>query len=255
MNDDDQKFSDRAELFLGTLRRSSELAQDLLRQISSQKLRLTSLQGELADARSRIRFLEQETQELRAKLPGGPNDDLAARLEALAEEQNALAHLFVTSDRFARVRSHSEAVQAAAELLHNLVGARSYGLWLRWRRDDRPLLVTSERSDRVDTAPFRELVTRCLDTGQVIRPAAAPPDSVPSCHPIRLESEVVGALLVESLVPQVGNHMGRLQIDLVDFVCDRFATSLCIGMMSSAASDRAELWDRVREHVREFSRG
>ncbi len=232
---DDQPLSaHQVEAFLSTLRRSVEVVQDLLEAAARRDERIRSLDAELDNARQRIAFLERETSTLRDKLAIGPEPVSMRYLEELIEEQNSFAHMFVTSDRLAGARSCAEAIQIAVEVLHNLVGAHQFGLWLRW--EAAPVLVAPpDPRYRVPDGAHADLVARALATAAPARPTAsdapdapdAPDAGVPVALPLVLDGRAVGVLLIASLVPQVGSELGRLQDDLARFLVERLPARLC----------------------------
>ena len=238
----------RAEAFLDTLRRSSEMAQELLGQNGEMSRQIHSLEDELVNAKARITFLERETDQLRRSLARGKvisESHTFEQLRQLAEEQNCLAHLYVVSDRLSMVQSVEEAVRAAEEVLHNLVGAREYGLWLRWRDATEPQLVKQSSASFADkAAEFKPLIEECFRCADLVRPAGIDDDAVPVCLPLVLgDEEVVGALVVAQLVPQVG-RTERLQRDLLSLLSERLAPSIMVADLHERMQRRG-LWSEL----------
>lgn len=231
----------QVESFLATLRRSVEVVQDLLEAAARRDERIRSLDAELDNARQRVAFLERETSTLRDKLATGIEPVSTPHLEELIreliDEQNSFAHMFVTSDRLAGARSCAEAVQIAVEVLHNLIGAYQFGLWLRW--DDDPPVLVAPIDPRYRVAPdaHAALVQRAFASGE---PSGT--DAVPLALPMVLDGRTVGVLLIASLVPQVGGALGRLQDDLARFLVERLPARLC-------AAATTTTWNAVRDHL------
>jgi hypothetical protein len=235
------------------MRRSVELVQDLLHSAAVQSEQVRSLGDELASAQQRIAFLEGETAQLRRRLADGVPDVDASQLEDLIEDQNAFAHLFVTSDRLARVRTPDEVVRVADEVVLNLVGADRYTMWLRWDSDEIRLVAPFETKWRAPLDLHGDLVARAIATRRPARPPGVASDAVPVAIPLVLDGAGVGALVLTRLVPQVG-RLGRLQDDLLQLLTDRVAPSLCLTALRAGSGGVAGPWTAVRASVPEIAR-
>jgi hypothetical protein len=245
-SDEDVASVTQIDAFLNTLRRSAEIAQELIRSGAQQAERIRSLEGDLASARLRQSFLETELTKIRNLLgEGGPDLAQLAMLEELVEDQNVLAQLFVTSDRLARVESVTDAVAVAVEIMHNLVGAHRYGVFVATERG--PIVVApAEARYRVKDGEQRELLTQTLAAPAVDKPAQLKVGTTPPlCVPLRLGKRVVGALLIAELVPQVGGTLGRLQHELLSLLAERLASSMCLGAFHQERIGRGEPWTAV----------
>jgi hypothetical protein len=147
---------------------------------------------------------------------------LRAEMDALIEEQNVLAHLFVAADRLARARSPREALDVAVEVLHNLAGVHRYALWLRAGHDDAPRVVgPGDRRFRA-TPTDDDLVTRAFAS---VIPVRTGTTEVPVAFPLVLDGGTVGAIEIRELVPQLPG-LGRLQQDLLVFLSERLAPAM-----------------------------
>lgn len=146
---------------------------------------------------------------------------LRAEMDALIEEQNVLAHLFVAADRLSRARSPREALDVAVEVLHNLAGVHRYALWLRAGHDDAPRVVApGDRRFRA-AAPPDDLVARALASVVPVRGGG----ELPVAFPLVLDGGTVGAIEIRELVPQLAG-LGRLQQDLLVFLSERLAPAM-----------------------------
>src|SRR5690349_17349792 len=123
-----EPLSATAEAVLAAVRRSVDVVAEFLESSARQAAVIRSLEIELASAREHASTLERETTRLRAELTAQHTSD---EIEALLEEQNALANLFVASDRLGAARSPREVVDIGIEVLHNLTGVHRYAIWLR----------------------------------------------------------------------------------------------------------------------------
>lgn len=183
-------------------------------------------------------------------------DAVRDEMEALIEEQNVLAHMFVASDRLSRARSPREAVDVAVEVLHNLAGVHRYAIWLRGRHAQPPHVV-APTDPRFLAAPAAEgdtLVTRALSTIAPVREAAG----VPVAFPLVLDGATVGVIEIRELVPQVAS-LGRLQEDLLVFLSERLAPAMVqaglaarhgLGSAWASVADSVDPIDHDRAHNR-----
>lgn len=243
--DEGAPLSASAEAVLATIQRSVEAVQQFLERTGRQAAVIGSLEAELVREREHAKALEAETRKLRGELtskrPMSPED-----IEALIEEQNVLAHMFVASDRLARARSPREALDIGVEVLHNLAGVHRYGVWLRGEAGQPPRLVgPTDRKYRIE-ASHGDLVERALRTCQVARDGT--PGILPVAVPLVLDREAVGAIEIRELVPQVGDKLGRLQDELLQFLSDRLAPAMCQAALS-ASHILVEVWIRHADQI------
>jgi hypothetical protein len=253
MADDDSERprAEPAHAVLSVMRRSVELVQDLLHSAALQAEQVRSLEDELASARQRLSFLEGETTQLRRRLAEGVQDVDPSQLEELIDDQNAFAHLFVTSDRLARVRTPDEVVRVADEVILNLVGADRYSMWLSWEGEPPRMVAPFEAKWRAAPDQYPGLVGQAIATGVAARPATSRHD-VPVALPLLLDGAGVGAILITRLVPQVGT-LARLQEDLLQLLSDRIAPSLCLTALRGGSGGVAVPWAGVRGSVPSIS--
>jgi hypothetical protein len=167
-------------------------------------------------------------------------------LDALIDDENVIAHLFVAADRLARARTPREALDVAVEILHNLAGVHRYAVWLRAHHEDVAQIV-APADPRFRTASTADdpLIARAL--------AASPPVQVggalPIACPLFLDGDAVGAIEIRELVPQVGG-LGRLQLDLLVFLSERLAPAM-VAARHLAARDSASAWAAVATAIEE----
>jgi hypothetical protein len=223
-------LSATAEAVLAAVRRSVDVVQEFLETSQRQAAVIRSLEIELAAARDHVATLEGETKRLREDLTSKHE---AQEIEALIEEQNALAHMFVSSDRLGAARNPREVLEIGIEVLHNLAGVHRYALWVRPKPGAPLKMIAPIEAKYRDADPEGRLVSRALETGH---PAG---DAVPTAIPLLLDGVAVGAIEVRELVPQVGAGLGRLQIDLLQFLGERLAPAMCRAALSQSqpASD------------------
>ena len=239
---------DKAVLFLEALRKSSKMAHELIAANREMALRIQSLEADLVNAKARIGFLERETNQLRGGLARLAFDDekVGLQFNEIIEEQNCLAHMFVTNEQFSLVRSPREAIKRAEEVLHNLIGASHFGIWIRWKEEDHPVLVSSsEKGESQLLTGHSLLIGRCLSTGAVQQPEGASQNAPPICVPLKLESRIVGAVLVVDLVPQ-RPVLERLHKDLLSLLCEKLAGAMCLGALQANLNGKQVLWEELR---------
>ena len=219
-------LSATAEAVRSALRRSMDVVQEFLETTSRQVAVISSLESELASARARIMLLETETARLRTELTSKNQPD-PDEVEALIEEQNILAHLFVSSDRLARATTPREALDIGIEILHNLAGVHRYAVLVA-PRPGAPLRMIAPSEPRFAIAePDTTLINRALATGATAQRASHDAAYLPVVVPLLLDNVAVGAIEIRELVPQVGERLGRLQADLLQFLGDRLAPAMC----------------------------
>jgi hypothetical protein len=227
-----EPLSATAEAVLAAVRRSVDVVQEFLETSARQAAVIKSLDLELVASREHIAMLEGETGRLRRELTAHPHEQ---EIEALIDEQNTLAHMFVSSDRLAAARSPREVVEIGIEVLHNLAGVHRYAIWLR-AKPGAPLRLVAPIDIRYrDADPEGRLVDRAMSSGQ---PSG---DAVPLAIPLLLDGVAVGAIEIRELTPQVGVKLGRLQVDLLQFLADRLAPAMCRAAESQTQSQH-ESW-------------
>jgi hypothetical protein len=113
-----------------------------------------------------------------------------------------------------------------------------YAIWLRPHAGGTLRLVAPGESRWRDADPEGRLVDRALATAQVARGDG---EGVPVAIPLLLDGAAVGAIEVRELAPQVGARLGRLQIDLLQFLADRLAPAMCRAALSASGST-GEAW-------------
>ncbi|MCE9580782.1 MAG: hypothetical protein K8W52_47150 [Deltaproteobacteria bacterium] len=229
-------LSSSAEAALAALQRSVAAIEEFVERTSRQALVIASLESELGRAREQHRYLEQELARLRVELTNGDPMPAAER-DALVEDQNIFAHMFVTSDRLAHASSASEALDIGVEVLHNLAGVHRYAVWLV-PAPGAPLRMVAPSEARFrGAAADRAIVLRAIATG---RPTSTggEPGALPGAFPLLLDGIAVGAIELVELVPQVGARLGRLQDELLQFLSERLALSICQADARGRADDR-----------------
>jgi hypothetical protein len=238
----------QAPFLVEDLRRSLKEVEDLVAANRQMAQRLQQLEDELDRSRRLLEDLEDQIVPgpARPAADGGAGAPSAAGAADADEQQNAMVHLFVVSEALADVASPDQAVRAAAEILANLVGARRFGIWFRWKDATRPTLVAAHPDAQPGELDAHvSLVQRCVGSGHVQPSGASVATLAPVCVPLRLDSQVVGACLIVELLPQVP-QLGLLQWDLLNLLSNRLPHAVCFGAASDRIANQAAVWSEVR---------
>ena len=216
-------LSSSAEAVLAALQRSVSAIEEFVERTSRQAVVIASLETELGRARQQHRYLERELGALRDELLTGAPLAQAER-DALLEDQNIFAHMFVTSDRLAHAGSAAEALDIGVEVLHNLAGVHRYAVWLRSQSGESMRLVAPREARFRGHAADHAVLVRAIATARPVRPDDG---GLPAAYPLLLDGAAVGAIELVELVPQVGPRLGRLQDELLQFLSERLALAIC----------------------------
>ncbi|HTJ44851.1 MAG TPA: hypothetical protein VL463_22245 [Kofleriaceae bacterium] len=174
---------------------------------------------------------------------------LRAEMDALIEEQNVLAHMFVAADRLSRARSPREGIDVAVEVLHNLVGVHRYAIWLRASSESAPRVVAPADPRWRATESPDDLVTRGFASVSPVRGKG----SIPVAFPLVLDGTPVGVIEIREMVPQVDN-LGRLQEDLLVFLSERLASAMVqAGLAAKHGLNSA--WAQVADSIDPVEKG
>jgi hypothetical protein len=170
-------------------------------------------------------------------------DAIREEMEALIEEQNVLAHMFVASDRLWRARSPREALDCAVEVLHNLAGVHRYAVWLRSAPDGAARVVAPADARFRISPSDQALVARAMSGVTPVRNGGA----FPVAFPLVLDGSPVGAIEIHEMVPQVAG-VGRLQEDLLLFLSERLAPAMVQAGLA-ARHGMATAWAAIADAI------
>src|SRR5690606_33112758 len=130
-----------------------------------------------------------------------------------------------------------------------------YGLFVLDSTGTPRLVPPAEARYRVGLEAHKAL----LDGTLAACPADAAPlrkgAAVPLCVPLALGGQLAGAVLIAELVPQVGERLGRLQLELVSLLAERLASSICLGSYHEELRSRAEPWAAAAAQLQPIEEG
>lgn len=153
---------------------------------------------------------------------------------ALVEQQcTSLANLYVATFKLHGSLERADVLAAISEIVVNLVGCENFGVF---ERSGAALKLIGEFPTH--PSPIRELsaeagfVADIFATsgpwvaGRDAAPAAAVPGEVTAVIPLTLRSELTGAIVLFSLLPQKGGSFGDVDLELMDLLTAHAATAL-----------------------------
>lgn len=153
---------------------------------------------------------------------------------ALVEQQcTSLANLYVATFKLHGSLEREEVLAAISEIVVNLVGCENFGVF---ERAGARLALIGEFPSH--PCPVRELpadagfVADVFNTsgpwiaGRDAAPSSPVPDDVTAVIPLRLRSELTGAIVLFNLLPQKGGSFGDVDLELMDLLTAHAATAL-----------------------------
>lgn len=153
---------------------------------------------------------------------------------ALVEQQcTSLANLYVATFKLHGSLERSEVLAAISEIVVNLVGCEHFGVFER--SGDHLQLIgefPSHPSAIKELSAESGFVADIFKTngpwvaGRDPLPASPVPGDVSAVVPLRLRSELTGAIVLFSLLPQKGGTFGDVDLELMDLLTAHAATAL-----------------------------
>ncbi|MEO8501524.1 MAG: GAF domain-containing protein [Vicinamibacteria bacterium] len=221
-------------------------AQKHAEELFEQNERLKSLVASLEEKHNQISeelsSLREERDALRAergKLKHVLDEALAQNRRdiersALVEQQcTSLANLYVATFKLHGSLERAEVLAAISEIVVNLVGCEHFGVF---ERSGPALKLIGEFPTH--PSPVRELHAEAGFVADVFKasgpwvagrdaaPASVVPEDVTAVIPLRLRSELTGAIVLFSLLPQKGGSFGDVDLELMDLLTAHAATAL-----------------------------
>ncbi len=155
---------------------------------------------------------------------------------ALVEQQcTSLANLYVATFKLHGSLERPEVLAAITEILVNLVGCENFGIFERLSGD---LKLIGEFPSH--PCPIKELPAGSGFVADIFEasgpwiagrdplPASPVPDNVTAVIPLRLGSDLSGAVVLFSLLPQKGGSFGDVDLELMDLLTTHAATALFV---------------------------
>lgn len=203
--------------------------------VASLEEKQTQITGELSTLRQELDGLRAE----RSKLKHVLDEALAQNRRdiersALVEQQcTSLANLYVATFKLHGSLERSEVLAAISEIVVNLVGCENFGVFER----------SGARLDLIGEFPTHPCPIRELSAesgfladmlaanapwvaGRDPLPPSSMPGDVSAVIPLRLRSELTGAIVLFSLLPQKGGSFGDVDLELMDLLTAHAATAL-----------------------------
>ena len=153
---------------------------------------------------------------------------------AMVEQQcTSLANLYVATFKLHGSVDRADVLAAISEIVVNLVGCEHFGVF---ERVGGHLKLIGEFP--AYPCPFRELpaqtgfVADIFEAsgpwvgGRDAQPPSPMPDDVTAVIPLRLGSELTGAVVLFTLLPQKGGTFGDVDLELMDLLTAHAATAL-----------------------------
>lgn len=217
-------------------------AEELFEQNERLKSLVASLEEKQTQISEELSSLREERDALRAertKLKHVLDEALAQNRRdiersALVEQQcTSLANLYVATFKLHGSLERAEVLAAISEIVVNLVGCENFAVL---ERDGSRLKLIGEFPTH--PSPVRELsaedgfVADIFGTngpwvaGRDPLPGSAVPPEVTAVIPLRLRSELTGAIVLFGLLPQKGGSFGDVDLELMDLLTAHAATAL-----------------------------
>ncbi len=214
-------------------------AQKHAEELFEQNGRLKTLVASLEEKQTQI-FEELSTlKDERGKLSHILDEALAQNRRdiersALVEQQcTSLANLYVATFKLHGSLEREEVLAAINEIVVNLVGCEDFGVF---ERSGNVLKLISDFPS--NPCAIKELPAEDGYVADIFKnsgpwiagrdplPASIVPSDVTAVIPLRLRSELTGAVVLFSLLPQKGGSFGDVDIELMDLLTAHAATAL-----------------------------
>jgi regulator of replication initiation timing len=217
-------------------------AEELFEQNERLKSLVASLEEKQTQISEELSSLREERDALRSersKLKHVLDEALAQNRRdiersAMVEQQcTSLANLYVATFKLHGSLERSDVLAAISEIVVNLVGCENFGVF---ERSGSELKLIGEFPTH--PSPVRELPASqgfVVDifngngpwvAGRDPLPASALPADVSAVIPLRLRSELTGAIVLFKLLPQKGGSFGDVDLELMDLLTAHAATAL-----------------------------
>ncbi len=236
-----QKVRDDTQRYIRELLAESDRLRKMAEEASSEAHRLGEENRELAE---RLRGKEEELgrylaerQRLEEKLSltTRERERFLHDFVDLEQRNNDLANLYVATYRLHGTVDELEVMTAIEEIVINLIGCEQFGLFdldgvAGKLRLVRSMSLPEQVGESLDGTGG--LVGRALETGVVMLGSATEPSPLPNergltaCVPIKVGSQVFGALLLFDLLPQKRGRLAPVDAELLELLASQAGTAL-----------------------------
>jgi GAF domain-containing protein len=237
----------RESKFLEIFETGKRFTEDLLRENERLRMLVAGLRSENSELDSRcarlterLRLAEEEgaelrrvTQEQREQFTSieAENCEFAERYVSVERQYSDLIHLYVSSYRLHSTLKYEEVLQILKEIVINVVGAESFGVYVI---DDQAaqlrLVAHEELVGAPECVPLGEgPLGEAARTGKPLVRDPGPglsPEDPPAVVPLRAGDRVVGVLAIYKLLRQKDSFQ-NLDFELFDLLGSHAATALC----------------------------
>jgi len=217
-------------------------AEELFEQNERLKSLVASLEEKQTQISEELSSLREERDALRAergKLKHVLDEALAQNRRdiersALVEQQcTSLANLYVATFKLHGSLERKDVLAAISEIVVNLVGCENFGVFERAGDALRLIGEFPSHPCAIKEIPAASgFVADIFNNsgpwigGRDPLPASPVPPEVTAVIPLRLRSELTGAVVLFSLLPQKGGSFGDVDIELMDLLTAHAATAL-----------------------------
>ncbi len=246
--DEGKELFAKGKDFLEMYNKVAEFTKELVAQNAKLKQRLQELQQEreqiVDGARGqpeqklllRLERLKQERQEIldRYHQKEEENKDFFNRFLEIETENNNLANLYVASYQLHSTLDFREVLDIITEIIINLIGAQTFGIWLL---DEKKALLQPVKAEgvRLENLPVlaagEGIIGSVAAAGEVwyrekwSREEPLQVDQPLVCIPLKIKDQVIGVIVVYRLLPQK-ERLVKVDYDLFTLLAAHASTAI-----------------------------
>lgn len=193
---------------------------------------LKALRDEVRHHREERLALDQQLKEIEAE-----NHQFSSKYVEVEERNNNLANLYVASYRLHETLDRNAVLEAILEIIINLVGSEEFVIFERRPDAIEVELAASfgvEEDKLAEIDPTRGQIAATLKSGTSFFAEPGAADELVGCVPLRLGSDVVGAVAILSLLEHK-DSLEPIDHELFDLLSAHAATALYLSGMRVGA--------------------
>lgn len=240
-----------ARTFTDDLFAENKRLRDKLAEAAAEEERLRAELAEVSQS-SEVKELLRERKALLMKLEGFEdrqdkvkleNDEFNRRFYDVEDLNNRLANLYIASLRLHGSLQHDVVLKTAVEIIVNLVGAHDFAIYLADHKHGTLRMIASEgvlgtplsaislEAGRIgEAARRREVYINEAGSGEPHDPLA--------CIPLVIESQLVGMVVIFSLLPQKEGRFDRADHEMFELLAAHAAAAIAAASLYSRAESR-----------------
>jgi hypothetical protein len=246
--DESKELFAKGKDFLEMYNRVTEFTKELVAQNEELKQRLEELTQEREKILSggageseqhllkRLEYLRRERQEIldRYHQKEEENKDFFDRFMEIETENNNLANLYVASYQLHSTLDFLEVLDIITEIIINLIGAQTFGIWLLDEKKNLLEPVTAEGVPLPNLPPMvvgEGIIGSVAQAGEVWyrenwnRQEPLQLDQPLVCVPLKIKDRVIGVIVVFRLLPQK-ERLVKVDFDLFTLLAAHAATAI-----------------------------